>query len=59
MSDTCLDVKVKLHPGGRMSTVENTVINMSLNDTEFICNTDAFVILVCKTISQMVIRVKT
>ena len=44
MVDSNLDIKIKSHPGGKIWDIENTVINMAKDDTDFICNTDAVVV---------------
>lgn len=44
MSDANLSIKIKSHPEGRLDTVENTLISMSQNEQDYICNTTAYVL---------------
>lgn len=44
MSDSNLDIKIRTHSGGRVRTVENTIIKMSEDDSSFIKDTKAIVL---------------
>jgi len=44
MSDGALDVKVKSHPGGRIKTIENTVVSMIDKDLDRFKELDAVVL---------------
>ena len=44
MSDSSLDIKIKSHVNGRLSSVNITHVNMSQDQPDFICNTGAVVL---------------
>lgn len=44
MCDQNLRVAIKSHPGGRVKTAENTILNLSESDQQQIKSTDAFVL---------------
>jgi lysophospholipase L1-like esterase len=44
MTDANVNVRVKTHPGGKVSTVENTISKLSQTDPEFVKNLDVVVL---------------